>query len=99
MNYLTNKVVMITGASSGIGRGLALALARRGGRIGLLARRAETLQEIVNEIQGQGGKAVALPADVQSAHSIRAATAKLRATFGPIDLLIANAGIGPTSDA
>lgn len=90
---------MITGASSGIGRGLALELARRGAKLGLVARRAEVVDEVVREIEAVGSKALALPADVQSEDSIRAAADKLRAELGPIDVLIANAGIGPTRDA
>lgn len=90
---------MITGASSGIGRGLAVELARRGARLGLVARRAEVVDEVVREIEAVGSKALALPADVQSEDSMRAAADKLRAALGPIDILIANAGIGPTRDA
>jgi short-subunit dehydrogenase len=90
---------MITGASSGIGRGLAVELARRGAAVGLVARRADVIDEAVREIEAAGGKALALPADVQSEASIRAAADKLRADFGPIDVLIANAGIGPSRDA
>lgn len=90
---------MITGASSGIGRGLAVELARRGAKVGLIARRAEAMDEAVREIEAAGGKAAALPADVQNEESVRAAVDKLRAAFGPIDVLIANAGIGPTRDA
>jgi short-subunit dehydrogenase len=99
MNYWTNKVVMITGASSGIGRGLAVEIAGRGANVGLVARRAEVIGEVVREIEAAGSKAVALPADVQSEDSIRAAAEKLHASLGPIDVLIANAGIGPTRDA
>lgn len=99
MNYWTNKVVMITGASSGIGRGLAVEIAGRRANLGLVARRAEVIDEVVREIEAGGGKAMALPADVQSEDSIRAAAEKLRASLGPIDVLIANAGIGPTRDA
>jgi short-subunit dehydrogenase len=99
MNYWTNKVVMITGASSGIGRGLAVEIAGRGANVGLIARRAEVIDEVVREIEATDGKAVALPADVQSEDSMRAAAEKLRASLGPVDLLIANAGIGPTRDA
>lgn len=90
---------MITGASSGIGRGLAVELARRGAKVGLVARRAEVIDEAVREIEAADGKALALPADVQSEASVRAAADKLRADFGPIDVLIANAGIGPSRDA
>jgi short-subunit dehydrogenase len=99
MSYWPDKVVMITGASSGIGRGLAIALGTKGAKLGLVARRVEALAELVTEIESIGGKALALPADVESAESMRAAADQLRAQFGPIDLLIANAGIGPTRDA
>jgi short-subunit dehydrogenase len=90
---------MITGASSGIGRGLAVELARRGAKVGLVARRAEVIDEAVREIEAAGGQALAVPADVQNEGSVRAAADKLRDDFGPIDVLIANAGIGPTRDA
>ena len=90
---------MITGASSGIGRGLAVELARGGAKVGLVARRAEVVQEVVREIDGVGSQAIALPADVQDADSLSAAANKLHSKFGPVDILIANAGIGPTRDA
>ena len=99
MNYWTNKVILITGASSGIGRALAIQMARRGARLGLVARRVDVIDEVVREIEAEGGKAVSLPADVQEIDSISAAADKLRASFGPIDVLIANAGVGPTRDA
>jgi len=99
LNYWTDKVVMITGASSGIGRGLAAELARRGAKLGLVARRADALDEVVGEIEVLGGKAMALPADVRDSDSLASAVEKLRDELGPIDVLIANAGIGPTKDA
>jgi short-subunit dehydrogenase len=99
MSSFQEKVVMITGASSGIGRGLAVEFARRGAKIGLVARRVDVVEEVAREIEAVGSKALALPADVQDAASISAAAEKLRAEFGPIDILIANAGIGPTRDA
>lgn len=89
----TNKVVLITGASSGIGRALAIDLARRGASVGLLARRQEILNQIVNDINSAGGRALALPADVTQADAVRGAVDELRREFGAIDLLIANAGI------
>jgi short-subunit dehydrogenase len=99
LNYFKDKVVMITGASSGIGRGLALELSRRGARLGLVARRAAALDEIVGEISSRNGRALALAADVQDATALRGAADRLRAEFGHIDVLIANAGIGLTADA
>ncbi len=89
---------MITGASSGIGRGLALELARHGATLGLVARRSSLLDEIVGKIESEGGKAIALAADVQDAAGLRSAADRLRLTFERIDVLIANAGIGVTSD-
>ena len=90
---------MITGASSGIGRGLALELAKRGAKVGLLARRADLLDEIVRDIESQGAKALALPASVQDADEVRNAAMRLRAELGPVDVMIANAGVGTTADA
>ncbi len=98
MNWL-DKVVMITGASSGIGRALAIDLAARGAKVGLVARRADTLDEIAKEIQSKDGNALALPADVQDDKAISTAADRLREHFGPIDVLIANAGVGTTTDA
>ncbi|HEU5236905.1 MAG TPA: SDR family NAD(P)-dependent oxidoreductase [Pyrinomonadaceae bacterium] len=89
----TNKVVLITGASSGIGRGLAVNLARRGAAVGLLARRRVILDQIAAEIINAGGRARALPADVTQVDSVRGAVEELRQQFGPIDVLVANAGI------
>ena len=97
MAYWTNKVVMITGASSGIGRGLALEIASRGGHVGLLARRADLLKEIVDEAGKRKVKAVAATADVRDVKAVREAADHFRKELGPIDILIANAGIG-TSD-
>lgn len=95
----SQKVVLITGASSGIGRALAVELGHRGASLGLLARRAETLQEIAKEVQDAGGRALALPADVRDAPAVREAADQLRKEFGRVDLLVANAGIGVTTDA
>jgi short-subunit dehydrogenase len=90
VNYWQDKVVMVTGASSGIGRGVAVAIARRGARVCLVARRAETLSEIVGEIESLGGQALALPGDVQDANAMREAADRFRQRFGPIDILVAS---------
>jgi len=98
-SYWPNKVVLVTGASSGIGRGLAVELARRGAAVGLLARRADALQEVLAEIEAGGGRALALPADVTDANAVHQAAETLRTKFGPIDVLFANAGVGGTVHA
>lgn len=99
MGYWTNKVVMITGASSGIGRGLALEIASRGAHLGLLARREELLNELATEARARNVKAVTASADVRDATAIRAAADRFRNELGPIDVLIANAGIGTADHA
>ena len=97
--YWTNKVVMITGASSGIGKGVALEVAARGAHLGLLARRESLLNEIVDEARARNVKAVAATADVRDAKAVRAAADRFREELGPIDVLIANAGIGTAHHA
>jgi NADP-dependent 3-hydroxy acid dehydrogenase YdfG len=92
MDWL-NKVVLITGASSGIGRELGVELAKKGALVGLLARRNDRLAATVHEIEAAGGRALALPADVTDPKQVRAAVGQLREKFGEIDLLVANAGI------
>ena len=90
---------MITGASSGIGRGLAESAAKRGAIVGLIARRASVLDEVINEIESNGGKALAVAADVQDAEGLRTAAERLANEFGPIDTLIACAGVATTTHA
>src|SRR5215203_1671630 len=99
MTYWTNKVVMITGASSGLGRGMALEIAARGGHLGLLARREDLLSEIVDDATAKNVKAVFATADVRDAKAVREAADRFRTELGPIDILIANAGIGTTDHA
>src|SRR5919205_642834 len=99
MGYWTNKVVMITGASSGIGRGIALEVAARGANVGLLARRQELLNEIVAEAQKRNVKAVSAAVDVRDIKAVRGAADRFRHELGPIDVLIANAGIGTADHA
>jgi len=97
--YWTDKVVLITGASSGIGKGIALEIAARGAHLGLLARREDLLKEIVAEATTKGVKAVAVAADVRDIHAVRDAADRVRRELGPIDILIANAGIGTSNHA
>jgi short-subunit dehydrogenase len=93
MNW-SGKVVFLTGASSGIGEGLAVALAKRGAVLGLLARRKELLEDLAGRCTAAGGKARVFDVDVTDEAAVAAAADELRSEFGHIDILIANAGIG-----
>lgn len=92
-------VAFITGASTGIGNALAKELARRGWAVGLVARRCDLLEALATEIRAAGGKAACAGADVTDREAIRAAALKIAAELGPIDLLVANAGIGSPGNA
>ena len=93
MNW-AERVVLITGASSGIGEALAVELGRRGAAVGLLARREEVLREVAAKVETAGGRAFAVAVDVRDAGEVKAAASKVSEQFGRIDVLIANAGIG-----
>jgi NAD(P)-dependent dehydrogenase (short-subunit alcohol dehydrogenase family) len=84
-------VVVITGASAGVGRATAQAFARRGAHIGLLARGAEGLVGARRDVEAAGGKALVLPTDVADAAGVEAAAAAVEERFGPIDIWINNA--------
>jgi short-subunit dehydrogenase len=90
----TNQVAVITGASSGIGWALARELAAQRCRLGLVARRKQQLDQLAGEIRQAGGTAVVAPADVANREQTLAAVQQLRRELGPIDVLIANAGVG-----
>ncbi len=89
-----DQVVLITGASSGIGRALAVEFACHGARLGLLARRTALLEELRTELEKDGIHVAIATADVADQQATHDAIAGLREQLGPIDLLIANAGIG-----
>ncbi len=88
------KVVAITGASSGIGLACAQVLAGRGHAVVLSARRADRLDAAVAAIHAVGGSAIAVPGDVTSAADMTALVERAVKTYGHLDVLIANAGIG-----
>jgi NADP-dependent 3-hydroxy acid dehydrogenase YdfG len=96
-NNIQDKIVVITGASSGMGEATARHLAQQGAKVVLGARRAERLEALVNDIKSAGGEALAVTTDVTN----RADVAKLVDTaveiFGRVDVLINNAGIMPLS--
>ncbi len=85
------RIVVVTGASAGVGRAIARAFGRRGACVGLVARDEDRLSRAKAEIEAQGGEAVVLPADVANASAIEAAAAAVEARFGPIDGWVNNA--------
>ena len=92
------RVAVITGASSGIGRSLAAALARSGCRVGLIARRRSALDQLAGEIRERGGIAAVEVADVGDRDRMRQAVGDLAEALGPVDLMVASAGVGiPTT--
>jgi len=88
------KTALITGASSGMGRLLALRVARAGADVALVARRESELQALAGEIEGLGRRALVLPCDVAERAQVVATAARALARLGAIDILVNNAGYG-----
>lgn len=93
---LTGKVALITGASRGIGRAAALALAKEGAQVVVTARTKADLDTLVKEVKAlkTGAKALAVPADLRKEKDVDKLKAKALATFGQVDILLNNAGVG-----
>lgn len=93
MFSLKDKVALVTGASQGIGRATALALAEAGARVAAAARNTEKLAALVGEITAAGGEALAVPMDVADAAQVKNGFAQVLAKFGKLDILVNNAAI------
>lgn len=90
---MTSKTALVTGAGAGIGKACALRLAREGMNIGVLDLNLEACNAVVEEIKAAGGKAIALKASIADRDQVTEAVTTLRNEFGPITVLINNAGI------
>jgi NADP-dependent 3-hydroxy acid dehydrogenase YdfG len=99
---LSNQLVAVTGASSGIGEATAMACARAGATVALAARRLDRLQALADRIAGEGGRALAVQSDVGDEEQARAFIERAHAELGRLDVLVNNAGVmllGPIAGA
>ena len=90
---LDGKTALVTGAASGIGREIALELARAGARVVIADLNAQGAQAVAVEIEGQGGEALGIAMDVADEAAVEAGVARANKTFGGVDILVSNAGI------
>ncbi len=93
---LAGRNALVTGASSGLGRYFAGAVARAGAVVAVAARRTESLLQVRDEIVGAGGRAIAVAMDVTNSSSVTQAVKKVTAELGSLDILVNNAGITDT---
>jgi NAD(P)-dependent dehydrogenase (short-subunit alcohol dehydrogenase family) len=92
---LDHQVILVTGASQGIGRAIALTFARHGARVALVARSADRLDQLATEIEGQGGQALAVPTDVTDEDQVAQMVKNTLTRFGRVDGLVNSAGVAP----
>lgn len=94
MGKLDDQVALVTGGGTGIGQGIALALAREGVQVVICGRRLGPLQNTVAQIDAEGGQAIAIQANVADELDVERLVAETTEAFGPVDILVNNAGIG-----
>ena len=96
---IEGRTALVLGASSGIGRAVALALSREGAKVAVAARREDRLAEIVGDINAAGGQALALGWDLGDLDMIESRVARVEAVLGPVDILVNNTGGPPATSA
>ena len=96
-NNIQGKVVVITGASSGLGEATARLLHAQGARVALGARRVERIKSLADELRGRGGEALALPTDVTHPEQVKKLVDAAAQAYGRIDVMLNNAGLMPHS--
>ena len=94
---MSEKIAVVTGAGSGIGKQVALALAKEGFAVVLAGRRKEPLEAVAAAGASAGGRTLALPTDIGDPASVKALFGRVKETFGRLDLLFNNAGISAIS--
>jgi NAD(P)-dependent dehydrogenase (short-subunit alcohol dehydrogenase family) len=92
---LTGKVAIVTGSSRGIGRSIAINMARHGARVVVSSRKADACEEVVKEIRAEGNEAIAIPANISSKEAMQSLVDQTRKALGPIDILVCNAASNP----
>jgi NAD(P)-dependent dehydrogenase (short-subunit alcohol dehydrogenase family) len=98
MPRLQQRVALVTGGGRGIGKAIALALAREGARVAVTARTATELDSVAEGVRAAGAEALAVPADLAAADGPAGVLRAVTARFGPVEILVNNAGIGSSSN-
>lgn len=92
---LQGKVALITGSSRGIGRAIAEEMAKKGAKVVISSRKIDACEAVVQEIQGQGGEAVAIPCNISNKEELQLLVDRTREHWGQIDVLVCNAAVNP----
>lgn len=99
---LTGKVAIITGSSKGIGKSIAMEMARQGAKVVISSRKAPACEEVAREIENAGGTAISVPANISDKVQLEKLVAETRRQLGPVDIVVCNAAsnpyYGPTED-
>ena len=97
-SILSDRIAVVTGAGRGIGRAIALSLGQQGMRVAIAARSTAELESLAGEIESQGGQALVVPADLSVRSVPGELVARVTETWGPVEILVNNAGIGSSQD-